>query len=159
MDFAKLVDGLEQALNKAFAEDIGTQDVLAAICKACRKFDNNLYLCATGKAGEAAKCGEFLYDVTCLDYDDKGFLCQAILVAECEWGPPADVYDDFEKLLLAHAPVRVMVFDGRRPSGGYEEVFEMLDRYVARCTHTDASETWLYAAWTPTKFVYRVRRR
>lgn len=160
MYFTKLVDGVQRALNKVFApEDMGTQDVLAAICKACGEFDPKLYLCATGTAGGAAKSKEFLYDVTCLDYDDEDFLAKAVLVAECEWGSPADVYDDFEKLLLAHASVRVMVFDGRRPLGGYEKVFEILDRYVDRCTHTDAGETWLYAAWTPTKFVYKVRRK
>ena len=44
----RLVDGVQHALNEAFSENIGGTDVLAAICKACWKFDSKLYLRATG---------------------------------------------------------------------------------------------------------------
>ena len=33
------------------------------------------------------------------------------LVAEIEWGNSGDVWDDFQKLLVARADVRVMIFD------------------------------------------------
>jgi len=105
----KLLDGVRHALDEAFSENMGGSEVLAAICKACREFDSKLYLCATGTAGGAADDREWLYDVTCLDYDAEYFLRQTVLVAECEWGPEEEIYGDFEKLLVAQAAVRVMV--------------------------------------------------
>ena len=35
---------------------------------------------------------------------------EAPLVAECEWGNKGGIEDDFEKLLLARAGVRMMIF-------------------------------------------------
>ena len=34
------------------------------------------------------------------------------MVAECEWGNFGDIEDDFQKLLVARASLRVMVCDG-----------------------------------------------
>ena len=63
-------------------------------------------------------CGrsEFLYDVTWLKTTDgtaDGRLTQVPLVAEVEWGDKGDVWYDFQKLLVARAGVRVMIFDDR----------------------------------------------
>ena len=58
--------------------------------------------------------GEFLYDVTWLKTTDgtaDGRLTQVPLVAEIEWGDKGDVWYDFQKLLVARAGVRVMIFD------------------------------------------------
>ena len=131
----KLLDGVRRALDEAFSENMGGSEVLAAICKACREFDSKLYLCATGTAGGAADDREWLYDVTCLDYDAEYFLRQTVLVAECQWGPEEEIYGDFEKLLVAQAAVRVMVFDGTYPAG-YEKVFKAFDEYISRCRHS-----------------------
>lgn len=63
-------------------------------------------------------CGrsEFLYDVTWLRTTDgtaDGRITQVPLVAEIEWGDKGDVWYDFQKLLVARAGVRVMIFDDR----------------------------------------------
>ena len=152
----KLLDGVRHALDEAFSENMGGSEVLAAICKACREFDSKLYLCATGTAGGAADDREWLYDVTCLDYDAEYFLRQTVLVAECEWGPEEEIYGDFEKLLVAQAAVRVMVFDGTYPAG-YEKVFKAFAEYISRCRHTHDAGSWLFAAWTRDGFLYRRR--
>ena len=69
------------------------------------------YVCASGV--QRANWGEWLYDVTWLEYDcDGGSLVDAHLAAECEWGNCGDIKDDFQKLLLARASVRLMIFGG-----------------------------------------------
>ena len=59
--------------------------------------------------------GEFLYDVTWLETIDgtvDGRISHVPLVAEIEWGNQGDVWYDFQKLLVARAGVRVMIFNG-----------------------------------------------
>src|SRR5690348_17184672 len=65
--------------------------------------------------------GEWLYDICWLDYalGKDGVplhLKRVRLAAECEWGNPGDVEDDFEKLLAARADIRVMVFESKNES-------------------------------------------
>lgn len=58
--------------------------------------------------------GEFLYDVTWLKTTDgtaDGRITHVPLVAEIEWGDQSEVWYDFQKLLVARAGVRVMIFD------------------------------------------------
>lgn len=75
-------------------------------------------------------------------------------VAESEWGSKDDVHDDFEKLLLARADVRVMVFDGRRYGTGTTDRFEEFAKYIGKCDRTETGDTYLLAAWMPDKFEY-----
>ena len=49
------------------------------------------------------------------------------LVAEIEWGNRGDVWDDFQKLLVARAGVRVMIFDDH--AGLLEELREHVRQY------------------------------
>ena len=58
--------------------------------------------------------GEFLYDVIWLQTTDgtvEGLLDHVPLVAEIEWGSKGDVRYDFQKLLVARADVRMMIFE------------------------------------------------
>ncbi len=137
-------------------EGIDTHTVKTALCRACLDFNAGLECYATGVVEGAAADKEFLYDVTGLRYDDERFLTRVALAAECEWGTQNDIFYDFEKLLLVRADLRVMVFDGRQQPG-YQEIFQVLARYICRCTHTEADERWLFAAWTPEKFVYHIQ--
>ena len=75
-------------------------------------------------------------------------------VAESEWGSKDDVHDDFEKLLLARADVRVMVFDGRRYGTGNTDRFEEFAKYIGKCDRAETGDTYLLAAWMPDKFEY-----
>ena len=96
--------------------------------------------------------GEWLYDVTWLEYS-RGYepglqnqLIDAHLVAECEFGKPTAIKDDFEKLLLARATVRLMIYDGNYDSGS-EAIAERLAGYISDFKGSYAEDTWLLAAW------------
>ncbi len=96
------------------SDTVWTTAVKTKLCKIGRdRF--GCKVCASGV--DKADFGEWLYDVTWLEYEknDRGKLVNLVdapLVAECEWGNKGDIEDDFEKLLLARAGVRLMIFDG-----------------------------------------------
>ena len=92
--------------------------------------------------------GEWLYDVTWLDYEKSGSgeLVDAPLAAECEWGNEGDIEDDFEKLLLARAGIRLMIFNGFHEAGS-KEIAERLARKVREFKGSRAEDAWLLAAW------------
>lgn len=99
------------------------------------------YVCASGVP--RADCGEWLYDVTWLKYDEDSSLIDAPLVAECEWGNPGDIDDDFQKLLLARASVRLMIFGGWDKRGSKEKLEKMantIERFSPLC---DDKGAWL----------------
>lgn len=131
-----------------------TKRVKSALCLACRNSNPNLYVCASGVDNGVADDGEWLYDVSAqlYDKDDDRYLIKSALAAECEWGAEYEIYSDFQKLLLARADLRVMVFDGSR-SPGYQKIFQNLSRFISRCTHTESGDAWLFAAWTQERFI------
>lgn len=90
--------------------------------------------------------GEWLYDVVWLDYEGD-FLISVPLVAECEWNPHIDwIEEDFQKLLLARADVRVMVFTGNEPENSREIATNLIGQ-IGRFRETLDGDTWLLAAW------------
>ena len=102
--------------------------------------------------------GEWLYDLTFLEYDDGyEYLKRIPLVAESEWKDPYEIEDDFQKLLAARADVRLMVFNGNwyrtdepRSSEGKTSIesdgLKRLIKYITECEHTQAGDTYLFAA-------------
>ena len=155
----ELVKEVRERLDDLYRElnpnDIGTEAVKTALLKACKAIDKKFYVYASALAVPPAAGGEWLFDVTCLNYDDEDFLRRMPLVAESEWGNENDIYDDFQKLLLARADVRVMIFDGTR-SPGYSAIFTSLAKYIARCERSEEGDTYLFAAWTPKKFTFHL---
>ena len=144
---------IRKELNDLFVRevDIDGSSVKTALCNAYR--DRQFHRCATGVDKGAADGGEWLYDVLCLRYTRKGWLRRVVMVAECEWGNQDQIWYDFEKLLVARADLRVMVFDGRvKP--GYPEIFQTFNRYIQKHKHSDRRDAWLFAAWTPERWQY-----
>ena len=112
------------------------------------------YVCARDVDETDCDQGEWLYDVTWLEYEKNGRielkarrkLVDAPLVAECEWGGLGDIYDDFEKILLARVSVRLMIFDGTYEPGS-KEIAKRLAERVREFNASRAEDAWLLAAW------------
>ena len=68
--------------------------------------------CAT-KIEAATWPMEWLYDVVWLKATKEFLVSDIALVAEIEWGNERDVWDEFQKLPLARADYRVMIFDDK----------------------------------------------
>ena len=160
-DKDKIISEVRAALDALFSKPalgnagkaIWTKEVTTTLCNACKACNPNFHFCAKGVAG-VAESGEWLYDVTCLMYDGDDYLKKIPLVAECEWGDQDKIYYDFEKLLLARADVRVMVFDSKYWAPD-DDKFEEFAKYTCKYDHTQTGDTYLFAAWTPDKFDYR----
>ena len=95
--------------------------IKTSLCNAGRNW--GYYVCANRVNFESANHGEWLYDVTWIEYeqnkedgtpDPTSKLKKIPFVAECELGTPREVDEDFEKLLQARAGIRLMICDGWR---------------------------------------------
>ena len=70
-----------------------------------------LWLCATNVPPPLADQKGWLYDVTCLRYDNDWLNRREILlVAQINWVPKYPYCENFVELLVARAKVRVMVY-------------------------------------------------
>ena len=139
-----------------FASDVGWADwttkVKTKLCEIGHRF--GCYVCASQPP--EAECSEWLYDMTWLEYTShkvgevqtSGWLIGAHLVAECEWAhgnnPIGEVEDDFSKLLLARAGVRLMICYDRH-SDGPEGMAKQLAEFVQRFNGTRAEDAYLLA--------------
>ena len=153
---------LPSALNALYGspEIDWTLSVKTALCEVSQRiFAVEANQCIKTYAGGVDSAGsEWLFDVTCLveDADIDWCIYKTALVAECEWGAWSDIRRTFQKLLVANAEVRVMVFDlsrfERRTMAQIEfDLNVMAGSYEA----VDESDIFVYAGWTPNRFEYR----
>ena len=150
------LDSLKGKVNRTASSTEWSSAVKTELCR----IGQCQFLCKVGartnEVDEAHRdYGEWLYDVTWLEYGPDGRLVDAHLVAECEWSHFGEIDEDFQKLLLAHAGVRLMVFDGNPKCGndfwpGSEEVARRLAERVRDFNGSRLDDAWLLAAWEKT---------
>lgn len=90
--------------------------------------------------------GEFLFDLVWLKRNGQT-IEHVPLVVECEWGTDEYIVEDFEKLLVARADHRLMIFDGtnvRDPDKLIERLFQAIRTFAK----TLPSDRYLFAFWT-----------
>ena len=118
-----------------------TEKVLTILCKLGEGLGYTAW--ATG----APK--EWLYDVSWSNCDACGRLISVPMVAECEWGNLGKIEEDFEKLLLARATVRVMVYDAWYAKNSYKpsEVINKKLREHVRTFNGARGDTYLLIAY------------
>ena len=155
--FRELESGLTGDEHTKWTNTMWTQEVLTTLCKSGK--DLSFTTWASGKVPkEFRNGGEWLYDVTwCKHASDE--MLESIpvesiplesipLVAECEWGNIELIQEDFEKLLVARARVRVMVCDSEsaRLPGGTTAVVEKIREWVG-AFHGDPGDTYLIVVY------------
>ena len=151
-----LLEAVENNLTDLFqqmnGDGIGGAAVMTALCEACNMIEG---VAAFAAGIPVAAGGEWLYDVTGLQYDIPVDNCfsRTVLVAECEWGPQLEILNDFQKLLLARADVRVIVFDGTR-NPGYQVLFDIFETNIDNNQQAEPGDLWLFAAWTPENWIF-----
>jgi len=88
--------------------------------------------------------GEWLFDLCWLEYDGD-ILLSVPLIMECEW-TPSEADDDFQKLIVAKADHRVMVF--AVPTGkNRDEKFSSLLLHVNANKHSLGTDRYLLSCW------------
>ena len=162
------LDNMLKKTKEATSKELGyrrwwTKQVMTALCLwGFENLKRGFWIGAsrTGDTETMKKCaehyggkfqGEWLYDLIFLEYDDHGCLERTPLVAECEWGNKDEIDDDFQKLLVARANVRVMIFNGNhyRTEGKSSIELNELEVFtdaITNCKHTKIGDTYLFAA-------------
>ena len=95
-----------------------TAGVKNALLRAGRHFGYEIYATINAdilpdklrREYEHPQFGEWLYDVSVCDVAESGRWCMPA-VAECEWGGSERIKEDFEKLVVGRASLRVMVYE------------------------------------------------
>ena len=108
----KAIDEIEgQTDRQQWTDKEWTRKIKTALCEVGK--GNGYSVCASS-VDTVTDHGEWLYDVCWLDYDavDGGWLRGMPMAAESEWGDMGAIEDDFSKLLVARASLRVMVCNG-----------------------------------------------
>lgn len=63
-----------------------------------------------GERKRGDRGGEWLFDLCMLEWNEHGYLARMPLALECEWGNDDAILDDFQKLIVCRADLRVMIF-------------------------------------------------
>jgi hypothetical protein len=101
-------------------------------------------VCAAGFPEECER--EWLYDLVWYRNEPANHLREVALVLESEWSEYPDyIKYDFEKLLIAKSPIKVMVFSEYR--GNLEELWAMLEAGIRAFKTEPASEIYILAGW------------
>jgi hypothetical protein len=91
---------------------------------------------------------EWLYDVTWIQVGQgkqQLLVADSPLVAEIEWSSKeGDIMDDFQKLLLARADTRLMVFEAKNPKIGMERTEKLIEQ-IRAYSHTQAGDYYVLA--------------
>ena len=91
--------------------------------------------------------GEWMCDVVWWHSGKDELLHRIPLVAECEWPKKEqDVWDDFQKLLIIRAAVRVMIFSANSRSEASELVKE-LKKQIQYFDSSQEGDTYLFASY------------
>jgi hypothetical protein len=89
--------------------------------------------------------GEFLYDLIWIRREQgQRPILDLALVLECEWGIGQEIFD-FQKLLLARADLRVMVFQGSRQH--QSQVIAQMRDEISEFRKTQTGDRYLFACW------------
>ena len=141
------LDNLEIAGNATTGD--WTTAVKTALCVAGKQLGCLVGALSSEVAASARDYGEWLYDVTWVEYEGD-FIVDTPLVAECEWSAWEAIEEDFQKLLLARAGVRLMIFDGEHDLDFTETAVERMAEQVRNFSRSHEDDTWLIGAWVRT---------
>ena len=136
-----LEDATSTINNLPYKDSVWTQEIMTRLCDTGQK--NGYYVCVSRV--DAANHGEWLYDMTWLRRDGDR-LTNVGLVLELEWGYFPEVHEDFEKLLLAKANLRCMIFwaANRQDAVGY---IQTLLNQVLKFQKTARGDNYLFCVW------------
>ncbi len=99
---------------------------------------------------------EWLYDLVWFRNDSNRFLREVALVLESEWARDADeIHYDFEKLLLAKAPIKVMVFQNCRDN--LPELWRQLKDGIRIFEQKSNDETYILAAFKEKEHEFEIQ--
>ena len=103
--------------------------------------------CTNGTVRGARWDKEWLYDLVWVHASDDFVVQDVFLVAEIEWRGTRAIQQDFQKLLLARADCRVMIFDGDK-EGLRDQLIEQARTFGKR----RRGDRYLFASYRDGRF-------
>ena len=125
-----------------------TQEIMTRLCKTGQEHNCHVRVSRVDNADG----GEWLYDMTWLQYNERRQLSDVKLVLECEWDYFRGVCYDFEKLLLAKAHLRCMIFwaDNQKQASNYiHKLIDGIQTFQKR--GSDKEDKYFFCVWLEDK--------
>ncbi|MBV6499029.1 MAG: hypothetical protein CJBNEKGG_01478 [Prosthecobacter sp.] len=113
-------------------------------------------LLATASGYPTPRDREWLYDLIWFQNSPEKHLERLVMALESEWNRhPEEILYDFEKLLVARAALKVMIFqdNGRNLS----ELWQMFEKSLQTYAHHDPIELYVWAAFQETDHAFTVK--
>lgn len=117
-----------------------TQAIKSAVCQIGKAQGYWVYASSCAEADG----GEWLYDITWLNYRDDVFE-SVELVMESEWNWRG-IDTDFQKLMLARAKSRCMVFEASNTLRGKQKVQDLVEQ-IQKFHDSRPGDTYLFCVW------------
>ncbi len=100
----------------------------------------------SGYYGPEGYRGEWLYDITWLDYEGEDLLCVKLAV-ESQLAPDWKlIYYDLQKLILARADLRCLIFQTRDKQKAKDDI-KKLSNQVKLFSQSQVGDNYLFCAW------------
>lgn len=116
---------------------------------------NGYNVCAAGFPDECER--EWLYDLVWYRNDPPEHLREIGLVVESEWAKNVHaVKYDFEKLLVAKSPIKVMVFQDFKDSS-IEQMWSLLEKGIHTFKAEAAGEKYLLAGFNNADYEFQIK--
>ncbi len=117
-----------------------TKQIKTRLCRLGKNFRYWVY----ASTAENTDGGEWLYDLTWLNYSGNK-LTDVELVLESEWSVKG-VDEDFQKLMLARAELRVMIFQSKNMISASEKMQDLKSQ-VNKFTKSCEGDAYLFSCW------------
>lgn len=111
-------------------------------------------ICTAGFPDECER--EWLFDLVWYRNGPPEHLREIGLIVESEWSfNPKDIKFDFEKLLIAKSPIKVMIFQDYK--GNADELCLLLETSIRTFKTEAANEKYILACYHNTKDVFEIK--
>lgn len=145
-----------------------TREVKKHVCGAVKEFNNKYKVYYSVEKNRECDDeyknrdgGEWLFDLIVLDCDNDNVLSKVPLVLESEWKGRSNkelykknIRDDFEKLLVARAEHRVIIFESDN-NDEKEEIIRQLRNFIEQFKDSKKDDRYLFACCKKNKNVWK----
>lgn len=140
----EIIEEIDSAANdltgKTNSDATWTKEIKKRLVTLGKKYNFYTYASST----DGVNGGEWLFDLTWLIYNDK-FLRSVKLALESEWKIDG-VDDDFQKLLLARAEIRVLIFQSKNKTSFSEKLID-LKKQISYYNDSNKGDVYLFSCW------------
>ena len=144
----------ERLAGRGMSDRVWTHNIKSELCSAGQALGYDV--CTSGVT--QANSGEWLFDQVWLDWiPDPRQLKRIGLVVECEWELTCEaIFYDFEKLLVARADVRLMIFQAKNAER-VEQLFNCMEEEARDFFQSQSGDYYMLVGYDNAESVFLKR--